>query len=324
MITWAALGATVFLVSAFLAYRGLTSVRIIPVSRAELISILGSDLHPAPADASPQSADLAKLEALARDPLTTQVVGFLYPKTPLAEHSSEIRESWRITAALAVEIRGKRVAVPASEDPAVSAEAANVDLSLKALAKLCQAQIELEAEEGSPGQCQRAIAGAMSFDRVLDESLTSSVIARLVAEAIDAIILTAVERAAQSGVLDASRLAQIYVLIKPAPEHDAKFAEAIRSEFCLLHLPFQLKLQRGSSEVAKDVMFGDDFMMWGPERADPTDFIAGELNLPETIRRSAEIARVDISNCSAPWSAQDHRLAIGLRRTSRACPSFRF
>ncbi|MFI5386217.1 MAG: hypothetical protein ACHQ50_08865 [Fimbriimonadales bacterium] len=297
----------------FLSYRHFTSIRIIPVTQREVDEIVGPDLRWTPTSIAGPTVSETEMSSLAKDPLTAKVVGFMYvrPWRPL-DHATDIRNSRRITDALKRAIAGRSLVVKGPGDDFPMSFAA-----FRTLAKLYAIQIELGAAEKDFARCFRLSTGALEFNRFLARSLRSNLVDVLVAGAVDEILLTAIEKAASTGIFAPEQLRALYSGIEPAPEEDVAFANAVRADFSH-EVSAYLTLQ--SKKEAMEMLFSFGSSWMDDPEADRSDLDAGELNLPKTLRRAAEIAREIIANCSRPWSRHSVSVLTQLETDSKLLP----
>lgn len=309
-----ALAVTIVIsVAGLLAYRSIGALRIIPVTQQQIDAISGNDLvwKQPPNTNTVSREDLIRL---SKDPLVTEVTGFLTPPVSPGIHKGRIRESWRVTDKLLSLIADKSIEIPdsISRIDKVYSDFINRAGSTmgwqstrRMLAKFLGAQIGLEVELKDGSRCLKACLNALKFDELQYRTPVTDEIDYLVRMAVDSIILAAIDKAVNAGVFNADQLEKLYDSIRPATENDSGLADCQLFEWSHLTTPFicLIRSTKDLRDLSRVSLSGLDD---SEEGIDQSYLECGELDAPATLRMAAELTRAHIANCDRPWSAQDH------------------
>jgi hypothetical protein len=290
-------------IAAMFFVRGFGGVHFVPITRAQIDAINGQDLKWV-GPVQTKTITAAELGELGKGIRYSDFSGYSYPARPWAESKDKIRATVPVTDKLLTLIANKEIAIPPDKvfDPM---DGGAVDFpsfaQWKAVAKLIAAQIGLEAELGDRDRCFKACMAGLAYDNFLVRSPITEIIDYLVRVAVSAILLTAVEKAASSGVFTAAQLEVLYSQISPAATSDAMLASAMLYEWDHRHVSLL------SSLKARDVniMVSSSTGRHAEDGVEDSYLECGELDMPATVAQAARILRVRLKNCALPWDRQD-------------------
>jgi len=308
--------------AALLAYQWFTSVHVIPLTRIEANAIAGADLlwNPLPTSGPTISDD--DLIHLAKDPAATKAIGFLDSRAGSPHlHLTDIQASRRITELLDRLISGRKLVVAVKQDNS----AFETQSAVRELAKVYAIQLRLEAVERDRAGCFQLAMQALAYHRFLRRSPSSNIDGLFSAMAAESVIERSLEFAVQTGVFDPHQLLVLYRNIEPAPESDTELANALRADFTRSLDSFLLPLQHNAAAIDRLASIGYPNVIDDPALDDSeilrSGLAAGELNIPETVRREAEIYRSAVANCALPWNRQDRAALVKLEADVKLLPA---
>jgi hypothetical protein len=309
-----------------LIYRGVGTLRITPVTQAQVQAINGEDLKWIP-PTTENTVDPSVLAELASRQEVVDVIHLLYPKQSLPDHKEQIRATWPVTQQLGKLTTQKRLAIPnyylenlshADVIAQSSDSALKTNSAFKSLAKLLSVQIGLETDLGNGPRCYDACLAAIEYDDLFRRSPSLGIIDYLVREAVSAIVLTAVDNAAASRVLTAEQLQTLYARLAPAQNVDSALVDALVFEWNHETIPLlnDMSSVKGLTDHYRDYSLAMDTDTGG----DPSYLACGELDAPATLEKAAQFQRVRIANCARSWKAQDTSVTSEIAAIEKKLP----
>lgn len=289
-------------VAGILAYRGATSLRVTVATKPDIARITGKELVWEPPPVS-KAVDMRELARLASWGERVQRGG-----GPREIQNLNLEQSWPLVAKVGDLVRGR--SFPPADSGGV--EGARAVLSRRQplesgtshrvqLARYLASQIRRLADAGDRKRCLDASrAGLDLLDATERSPMTNSgdYANSILAQAG---IRRAIERGVRTHVYTPAALNEIYNRIGPATDEDAKLKECIRYVWSERIVPIfhGVRTQRDAMEI----------LLAAERLRDPTAFtgesLFGNLDIPDTLRRMAEILKLRLANCDRSWLSQD-------------------